>query len=365
VNLIRTLLIASLIAASLAAVPSANAAAPADYVGIDDAGNMGLAADGQIQVLNERLAAQYAAGIRTQRQGFLWRSVEKRKGRYDFGVLDVYMEALAAAKMRVLPVLFDAPNFRAKKPYRAPTYYPPKRAADFGVFAAKLVKRYGPKGSFWKGRSAAQKRTSAIRSWQIWNEPNLKTYWGKKPNAKQYVALLKAAHKAIRKADKGADIVTAGVPDSSTRGSIPLKKWFPAIYKAGAKKWFDVLAINAHSKTTKLVREKLVATRKEMKKHGDAKAPMWVTEIAWADGGPKSPYTKTTKGQAAEITKALAMLGKERKKLRLRGFFYYQWRDAPPYRAGLDIWGLHSGLLNLDGSAKPALKAFSRAAKKL
>jgi hypothetical protein len=365
VNPTRTLLVASLTALSLATVPSANAAAPADYVGIDDAGNMGLAAEGQVQQLNERLAAQRAAGIRTQRQGFLWRQIEKRKGRYDFGVTDVYMAALAAAGMKVLPVLFDAPNFRAKRPFKAPLYYPPKRASDFGTFASKLVKRYGPKGSFWKGYSAAQRRTSAIRSWQIWNEPNLKTYWGGKPNAKEYVALLKAAHQAIRKADKGADIVTAGVPDSSTRGSVPLKKWFPAVYKAGGKKWFDILAINAHSKTTKLVRDKLVAARKEMKKRGDGKAPMWVTEIAWADGGPKSPYTKSTSGQAAEITKALAMLGKERKRLGLRGFFYYQWRDAPPYRSGLDIWGLHSGLLKLDGSPKPALRAFTRAAKKL
>ena len=53
-----------------------------------------------------------------------------------------------------------------------------------------------------------------IRSWQIWNEPNLGPYWCGKANAKQYVAMLRAVGTAIKQVDRGAHIVTAGLPDS-------------------------------------------------------------------------------------------------------------------------------------------------------
>ena len=48
-----------------------------------------------------------------------------------------------------------------------------------------------------------------------------------------------------------------------------------------------------------------------------------------------------------------------RSKLKLRGVVYYAWRDGAPYPPLFkDFWGLHTGLLSLTGSAKPALNAF-------
>jgi hypothetical protein len=74
--------------------------------------------------------------------------------------------------------------------------YPPKRYADLGRFGALLVHRYGPDGTFWSQNPDVQKLP--IRSWQIWNEPNLKAYRGRAPNAKQYAKLLRAAARPIR-----------------------------------------------------------------------------------------------------------------------------------------------------------------------
>ena len=45
-----------------------------------------------------------------------------------------------------------------------------------------------------------------IRSWQIWNEPNLAYYW-KQPFASSYVSFLKVAHAAVKKAVPGARVV--------------------------------------------------------------------------------------------------------------------------------------------------------------
>ena len=74
------------------------------------------------------------------------------------------------------------------------------------------MRRYGPNGTLWAERPDVPKLP--IRSWQIWNEPNLRLYWCGKPNAKQYVAMLRTVGTAIKQVDRGAHIVTAGLPDS-------------------------------------------------------------------------------------------------------------------------------------------------------
>jgi hypothetical protein len=46
--------------------------------------------------------------------------------------------------------------------------------------------------------------------------------------------------------------------------------------------------------------------------------------------------------------------------LKLRGFVYFGWRDGQPYN-GKDFWGLHTGLLNIEGQPKPAYSAMQQA----
>jgi hypothetical protein len=45
---------------------------------------------------------------------------------------------------------------------------------------------------------------------------------------------------------------------------------------------------------------------------------------------------------------------------------YFSWRDGLPYAPHFkDLWGLHTGLLDLDGNPKPAFSAFKRAVRRL
>jgi hypothetical protein len=56
------------------------------------------------------------------------------------------------------------------------------------------------------------------------------------------------------------------------------------------------------------------------------------------------------------------VIRKQRRRLRLRGVVYYSWRDAPPYPPQYkDMWGLHTGLLDINGGLKPAYHAFKKA----
>ena len=354
--------------ATLALAPAAGAAVPKDFVGVESPFTYASAIENRPAEADRDLSAQNATGIHIHRQQFKWQDIETAPGKYSFGTTDLYMERMAASGMRVLPVIFDAPPWHAKGKDRPEKglFSRPKSGKALGKVGAAIIKRYGPKGSFWKGKPS-RFRQSAIRALQIWNEPNLRYYWSGKPNAKQYVAVLKGAFQQINKADRNTEVVTAGIPQSTTRGAIGLKKYLTQMYKAGAKKWFDTLGLNAYAKNAKDLGNKLSLIRSVMKRRGDAKAKLWITEIGWADTGNKHYLVKGAKGQAREITNAIALIKKRRKSQRLRGFIYFQWRDTPSNRPGLDAgtWGFHAGLLKQDGGFKRAHKAFKAAVAKL
>ena len=330
--------------------PAPPKGAPSDFFGLvseDAFGSPGA-------YRNAQLATEASLGFRLIRQTFDWSSIEVAPGQYNFSVYDAFVGDAARNGITVLPIIFRAPGFRGGSASGTATY-PPRKYSDLGDFGAVLVKRYGPDGTFWSQNPDVPKLP--IRAWQIWNEPNLKAYW-KKPNPKEYAKLLKAAAKPIKAADPSADIVTAGMPES--RIGVPLKQFIPGLYKAGAARSFDVLAINPYGRTASAVIKNIKNVRTIMRKFHDS-APIWATEVGWSDSGPSSPQRAGAQGQAKQVGKLISLAVKNRRKLKLRGIVYFGWRDAAPYQGGKDFWGLHTGLLTLDGSPKPAFFAMQKA----
>ena len=92
-------------------------------------------------------------------------------------------------------------------------------------------------------------------------------------------------------------------------------------------------------------------------------ARVLVTELGWASGGPAGrAMVVGEQGQAALVRRTLPLLWRLRDRLRLDGLVYYDGRDAPADSGTRDQWGLHTGLLRADGSAKPALRAITELA---
>src|SRR6185503_19317188 len=114
-------------------------------------------------------------------------------------------------------------------------------------WAKQLVDVYGPNGSLWKENPGVPARP--IRSWQIWNEPNLAQYWQPKPSAKQYRNMLKTVGAAIKSRDPKAEIVTAGLPDSRLSGAVRLAPYLKTLYKGGGSSAFNTVAINSYAVT--------------------------------------------------------------------------------------------------------------------
>jgi polysaccharide biosynthesis protein PslG len=360
---LRNLAVGLLTTAALVAAPtSATAAPPPDFVGIvsDDA------FIGSPEYRDAAFARQQAMGINLVRRTFEWMHIEYVRGSYDFYHYDPFVGAAARHGIRVLPVLFHPPKFHSSQPKRRAvrgTYFP-KRYAELGNFGAAVAKRYGVNGSFWTENPDIPK--VPILSYQVWNEPNLTAYNPPKPSPKRYVKLLKAAAKGIRAVEPNAEIVTAGLPDSRQSRPGNVYKFIAAMYRAGARGAFDTLAINPYGRNAKAVMAKLNRVRKIMRRYRDSGSSLWATEIGWSDSGPRSDFKAGAKGQARNITKTIAAMKKQRSRLKLRGFVYYSWTDGRVYSKAVgDFWGLHTGLLRLNGKPKPALKAFGKAVARL
>jgi hypothetical protein len=309
----------------------------------------------------ENLDRLRSTGAGLVRQTFDWARIERARGRYELSFYDGYIAALARRRLRVLPILFNVPPFRSSAPAnpRRGTY-PPRRASELGELGAVLARRYGPGGSFWREHPELPKLP--VRSWQVWNEPNLPVYWPSGPDAAEYVALLRATARAIRRVDPGAEILTAGLPDSSL--GVPLRDYVEAMYAAGGAGAFDVLAVNPYGQDARGVLGTVKAVRGVASAHGDNPA-VWVTELGWATGGPQSDFRVGEARQAQLLEQTLLALARRRDELRIRGVVYFNWRDSTPYAGGRDFFGLHTGLLRLDGHAKPALSSYKKVAKRL
>jgi hypothetical protein len=308
------------------------------------------------------LRAMASIGIQTIRQTFDWSTIERRRGRYDLRYHDDYVAQAAAHGIRILPVLFNPPRFHRRSRGRAAC--PPRRNATFARFAKRLVRRYGRGGSLWRQRPELPRRP--IIAWQIWNEPNLAIYWCGRPNARRYVAMQRRVGRAIKRVDRRAHILSAGLPPSKLRSAVPLDRYIGAMYRAGARRAFDSLAINSYAKNHRELRRLLRSIRRLMNRRGDRRGSIWITELGWGDTGVEHRFIVGAEGQAKRIRRSFELIRKLRLRLRLRGVVYYSWRDAPPYPPRYeDMWGLHTGLLDINGGSKPALEAFRDAVSRL
>jgi hypothetical protein len=278
-----------------------------------------------------------------------------------FRGLDRVMSAAAARHLSVLPVVEYTPSWAAID--RASSASPPKDPATYAAFLAGLAKRYGPGGSFWTAHPSLPKLP--IRMWQIWNEPHFTSYWTKQPFAPSYVALLKAAHDAIKSVDAGAKLVLAGLADFSWR-------YLAQVYRQpNAAGLFDIVAIHPYTARPQGVITILKRARQVMNQNGDSGKPILATEVTWPSSEGKAPpqfgVGVTETQQTGLVTQAMQLLRKNAQKLNLTGFYWYTWLGdetpmAHPY--GFDFAGLEKDV-NGAVSIKPALAAFKTQALRI
>jgi hypothetical protein len=117
-----------------------------------------------------------------------------------------------------------------------------------------------------------------VHTWEVWNEPNIPTFWKPNPDAVAYTELLKAAYAAAHQADPNCVIIGAAANETDLN-------WLRDIAKNGGMKSMDAVSIHPYSMSDgpeqmDLARQ-LENVRAFLKTQGRPDMPIWITEMGW------------------------------------------------------------------------------------
>lgn len=205
--------------------------------------------------------------------------------------------------------------------------WPPRDPADYAATVGYLAARYGP-------------RLAAI---EVWNEPDQanELYFAGPEKPQRYAAILRAAYPAIKRADPNVPVLGGSLVGSNG-------VFLRALYAAGAKGYYDGLAVHFYNLTLGSLR----AIHETQLANGDA-TPLWLDEFGWSSCWPRHRVQQeqacvTTTVQAANVTNLFRSLART------------------PYVAAMTLYDLQGsttedfGVLNERGARKPAFGALSR-----
>jgi hypothetical protein len=364
---LRLLSILAFFGASFAVIPTAHAAkrqVPFGFYGVMWDGDIATAPAKQ---QDRQWALMARSGVESVRTVFSWALAQPTAdGPLDFTDTDRKVAMASRHGVALLPVVLYTPHWAARSPDTFGST--PKYASDYAAFMRQLVLRYGPRGSFWGENPKLPRRP--IRDWQLWNEPHFDFYWhvpgaDKTQWASEYVELLRQARPAIKQADPGARIVLAGLADASWR-------IMAGLYRAGVQGNFDVATVHIFTGRPGYVMTAVELVGRELKRHGEGRKPIWVTEATFPAGKGRVPlpplewqrqwYT-TDRGMGTRLRELYSLGAERRSSLRLKRIYWVTW--ATTY-SGNDLFH-YSGLVRYRGvgaKPRPSLRAYRASARR-
>ena len=350
--------IAAAVASVVLLVPATGASAVSrEFFGVVPAGNTTAS---EFQTMG-------SANVGTYRFQLSWRDVQPDQGgSYHWSSVDQQVTNAALNGIELLPFVYGTPSWAGASPIHPPSTGDAKQA--WAQFLAAAAARYGPGGEFWQSFSQLHPGVSPrpIEAWQILNEQNSPTYFQPKPSPKKYAKLVVLADDAIQDVDPGADIVLGGMFGTpSPKKAISSWSFLKRLYKVkGVKRHFDAVALHPYSPNLAGIKAQIELAREKLKKAGDRRVPILITELGWGSAGTQGfNLIKTPAGQKKLLRKSFNLLLHRRGKWKIKRLLWFAWRDpgTPSDSAGaVCSWCASAGLLDRDGDAKPSFDQYRK-----
>jgi hypothetical protein len=222
-----------------------------------------------------------------------WNRIEPTRGQYDWSYVDGLVNAATAHNLKVLGLI--AYTAQWARPPGSYFTYPPPNAADYGSFAAAVVRRYA----------------NRVSHWELWNEPNLPQFFGYliDNNPYRYTGLIKAAYPAVKAVQPNSTVLAAGL--SPLVGDYSPPAFLDQMYAAGAKGFFDAAAAHPYVSADGLLADPdngwsdVGRMHDAMVAHGDGDKKIWMTELGAPTCDPSADGVSEPE-QAKQITDVLA-----------------------------------------------------------
>ncbi|MGC8834295.1 MAG: beta-galactosidase [Armatimonadota bacterium] len=212
------------------------------------------------QYAERQMARMKSAGITWDRFDAWWSVIEPERGKFDWRFMDSIVEFYTQHGVQALPILCYSSAWSGGTPP-----IEPEERARFAEFVYRTVRRY-------KGR---------ITAWEIWNEPNIPTFWKPQPSAEAYSLLLREAYSAAKTADPTCTVVGGAT-------SMADMNYIQDLHRFGAWNSMDVLSIHPYSMGGTAHQQRLETILdivQEMNRATKRPKPLWITEIGWTAEG--------------------------------------------------------------------------------
>lgn len=272
-----------------------------------------------------------ASGVSYVRIDIPWTQIEGTQGRPDWTNVDRVVAAAQARDLQVHGIVTTMAPWA--RPAGSSWQYGPTTDAERAAFATFA-------------RQAAARYDGRIRSWEVWNEPNLDQFWAPRPSSTDYTKLIAQTYPAIKAGSPSATVMTGGTGGAGYAPDIDSVTWYSDLYRQGARPNFDAVAVHPYTNLdsgSSGEMAKAFSIRNIMEANGDGGKKIWATET----GAPTHGDQSVTPARAAEL---MAESDAAWRSMRNRGpVFWYTLQDTQdPTREG------GFGLFTLDGKPKPA-----------
>ena len=327
-------------------------AVPPAFFGINGQGLRPLAEDGELDLLDEHLTRIAAGGIDFVRANIDWPRLEpetprRREHGFDFAGLDAWVAALARHGLTWAPAVMGVPtppwavDRNAAKVCGLRAF--PARNGDFAALAGALARRYGRGGTFWRERPDTPEHP--VTHYELWNEPNLGSFWCPAPDPAAYATLADAGADAILDRDRDAVLVLGGLAgfhttdvvgpgDSRYASAAFLRRMVAARPKLARK--IDMVGVHAYGAQTEGVLRGLARQRAAVDASPLAGKPLAYNEVGWYTSGVGAQPAVSDEQRAAylaEVTDAVA-----RSNCGIQAFAPHTWITREQDPQNLEDW---------------------------
>ncbi|MBE2213488.1 MAG: hypothetical protein IAE82_06420 [Opitutaceae bacterium] len=213
-----------------------------------------------------------AANVDLVRTDFQWRAVEKTKGTYDFSGQDAMVAFTERKGIALLGLISHTPDWAAPIT---------DHLDEWLAFVETTVKRY-----------------PQVRYWEVFNEPDLRFFWGSKADPAGFARLLRLTYDKIKAIDPTLYVISGGISGGGNRFDAGFTPQFAEpLLAAGIAGAFDAFGIhpyrqphapeeslyepNTNNPRKRTLEEVIGAYRALLDKHGCADKPIWITECGY------------------------------------------------------------------------------------
>lgn len=294
--------------------------------------------------------------VTSVREDILWETVQPTRTTWDWQRYDRLFTVMSLLHVHVLPII-DYGTTWASAPRPASAL--PSTAAGqqaYARFAAAVVGRYGPGGTFW----AANPRLPAltVESVELWNEP----WFASRPSVDDYVSLLQLAGRAVHHVNARV-LVAANVDDRPIGGfgSQSHTLWGAAVmdHVAELRGIVDRWAIHPYPRgdvpdPARNAVQQVLWLQRTLKAH-DVSGAIWVTELGFRTTDTESRQTPTE--SFVDFVQAMRRLIGANPVTAL--WMFTPARPTPATRPGSFDYGFN--LVNDRGQVSPAFRAVADA----